>query len=255
MKIYKFKISGIKNFLKESPPYIALIVTLIIIGYFAWSSHNRFEKAMINQAKKQLLITALSEAQSIGNSINDAAIPVTRINDLVKHINDLERAFAFIVREDGLIVDYPYAAYVGKNILAETKDKISSSDWLELNRIILKIHSKEEGTGALDFFSEAERPKIVRTLLAFAPLNIGVERYSVFVAMEYDVVAELINKSAIENLIFLAAMILALFAFGLIFYRIHREKDKLALSELTLNIINRQLHSEIDERKNMHNKR
>lgn len=243
------RFNRIRN-LTKALPYASLIIVLAVIAYFAWLNHNELESAITQQVKKQLLVTALSEAQSINAraaSIND--ISLAGINESVKYINDLEKVFVFIVDHHARIVDYPYASYIGKDILAETKGRISGPSWLELNRIMGGMRNAEPGTAILDFFSEDQNPKITKTLMAFAPVDIGPSRYSIVVAMEYGIIADFVHKNAVDNLLFMGFMVLTLIIFGLIFYKIHREKDRLALTELTLNIINKQLHSEIAERK------
>jgi len=237
--------SGFKIFI----PYVALVIILSAIGYLAWLNHNDFEKTIINQTKTQLLITALSEAQSIEKDISGTGVSAERINGLVKHINELERVYMFIINDNAQIISYPYTSYIGKNALALIKGKTPNPDWLKLNAVMRKIKNGEQGTEILDFFSENKDPQIVKTLVAFAPMRINNNRCSIIVAMEYNVVANPIHKNVRENLLLLGFAGSVLAIFSSFFYRIHKEKDKLALSELTLNIINRQLHLEIDERK------
>lgn len=239
----------IKSILKEAMPYVAFIVILGAIGYFTWVNHNELEQAMVGQVKRQLLVTALAEAESIKAYANDTNISAGKIKELITNINRLENVFAFVVKDNADIVDYPYEGYVNKNILALTKDKLPDPDRIKLNSIIEKANSGGQGSELLSFFSEDKEPKIVKVLMAFTPIHIGVSRYSVIVVMEYSVIEKIVHKNAMQNLIFMGFACLMLIIFGWIFYRIHREKDKLALKELTLNIINKQLHSEIDQRK------
>ena len=63
---------------------------------------------MVKQAQTQLLITALSEAQSIEKHFGNAEISAAVINGLVKHINDLERVYVLIVNNDAKIIYCPF---------------------------------------------------------------------------------------------------------------------------------------------------
>ncbi|MGA1978943.1 MAG: ATP-binding protein [Sedimentisphaerales bacterium] len=157
---------------------------------------------MVNQTQTQLLITALSEAQSIEKHFGNTEIFATDINGLAKHINDLERVYVLIVNNDAKIIYCPYKNYIGENLLTLLKGKISNPEWLKLNSILQKIKNGEQGTAIIDFFSENANPVIVKTLLAFAPICISNTRSSIIVAMEYDVVAEPVNKNARDNVIF-----------------------------------------------------
>ncbi|MFA5090066.1 MAG: hypothetical protein WC510_03380 [Candidatus Omnitrophota bacterium] len=227
----------------------ALVVILCAIGYLAWLNHNDFEKAITRQVQTQLLITALSEAQSIERYIDDTKISVPQINSLVKHINDLERVYVFIIDNNAEIISHPCPAYVGKNILTLAKGRISGPDWLKLNAIMRKIRNGQEGSDILDFFSEDADPKIAKTLVAFAPIRIGKTKGSIIAAMEYSVIANPINKNLRDTFLFIGFINLSLVIFGMVLYKIRKEKEKLTISEMVSNIINKQLRLEIDERK------
>lgn len=183
-------------------PYIAIVIILAVTGYFSWLNHNAFEKAMVDQAQTQLMITALSEAQSIEEHSDNNEIPAAEINGLVKHINDLERVYVLIINNDARIMFCPYTNYIGENLLTLLKRKISNPEWLKLSSTMQKIKNGEQGTAVIDFFSENANPIIVKTLLAFAPIYISNTRSSIIVAMEYDVVAEPVNKNARDNIVF-----------------------------------------------------
>lgn len=240
---------NIKGRVKSIIPYVSFVLVLGIIGYLAWLNHNDFEKTIIKQVQSQLLITALSEAQSIEKYAESNPVTTAGINALVKHINDLEKAYAFIIDSDAKIIDYPHAGYAGKNILSLVEGKILEPEQLKLNAVMLKIKNGERGTAILDFLSEDTGSRIARTLVAFSPLRIGGNKCSIVVAMEYGVIENIIHKNARDNLISAAFACAAFIAFGFILYRIRREKDLLVVRETVSNIINKQLRSEIESRK------
>jgi len=242
---------NIKNLAKTIIPYAVFAVTLGVIGYLAWLNHNDFEKIIIKQVQTQLLITSLSEAQSIEKYVESAPVSAAGINALVKHINDLEKAYVFIIDDNAKIIDYPNASYVGKNILELVKGKISEPEQSKLGAVMQRIRSKEKGTAILDFLSEDINPRFTKTLIAFSPLRIGNNSCSIVVAMEYNVIENTIHKNARDNLIFMGFTCLVFIIFALIFYRARREKDLLMIRETVSNIINKQLRSEIEDRKRL----
>jgi signal transduction histidine kinase len=183
-------------------PYAVIVIILAVTGYIFLLNHNAFEKAMVDRAQTQLMITALSEAQSIRRHSYNTEISAADISGLVKHINELERIYVLIVDNDANIMLCPYTKYTGENLLTLLKGKISNSEWLKLNSITEKIKNGEQGTAIIDFFSENADPAIVKTLLAFAPVYTRNTNASIIVAMEYDVVAEPVNKNARDNIIF-----------------------------------------------------
>jgi len=240
---------NIKSLAKTILPYVGFAVVLGVIGYLAWLNHNDFEKTIIRQTQNQLLVTALSEAQSIEKYAESGPVSTTGINALVKHINDLEKAYTFIVDSDAKIIDYPYASYNGKNIFALIKGKIIEPEQLKLNAVMQKIRNGEEGTAILDFLSEDASPRAAKTLIAFSPLRIGSNRCSIIVAMEYGAIESMIHKNARDNFISVLFAFAAFIIFGFVLYRIRREKDLLVMRETVSNIINKQLRSEIENRK------
>jgi len=235
--------------LKAAMPFLAVIVVLVSAGYVSWLNHNDFEKAIIRQTQTQLLITALSEAKIIEKNIYDIGSSPTGINQLVKNIDDLEKVYTIVVTDNGKIISCPYASFLGINILEFTNNKIPESDWEKLNSVIHEFKNGKSGTAILDFLSEDPSHKIVKTIIAFSPMRVGKNRNAIIIVMEYSLIANLIHRNLRDNLLFMVLTNFVIAIFGLALFRIHREKDKLAISEAALNIINRQLHSEIDDRK------
>jgi signal transduction histidine kinase len=225
---------------KYNIPYIVIVIILAMTGYFARLNHNNFEKTVVNQAQTQLLITALSEAQSIERYSNNINISAAQIDELVKHINDLERVYALIIDNNANIISFPRTDYIGKNVLAIIKEKISTPDGLKLNSILQKTKRGEQGTDLLDFFSDDANPKIVKTLLAFAPIRIGNTRCSIIVAMEYNAIASPVNKNARDSIVFAGFMFLVFFILAFVLYRQQKkradEQEKLSI-KLEKNLI------------------
>ncbi|MGD0077285.1 MAG: ATP-binding protein [Sedimentisphaerales bacterium] len=205
-------------------PYTVIVIILAVTGYFFRLNHNAFEKAMVDQAQTQLMITALSEAQSIERHSYNTEISTVDTSGLVKHIDDLERVQVLIIDDDAKIKHSHYMNYIGENLLTLLKGKISNPEWLKLNSMVQKIRNGEQGTAIIDFFSDDVNPHIVKTLLAFAPIHHGNTRASIIVAMEYDVVAEPVNKNARDNIVF-GGFVLSMF-FVLAASVFHQQKKR-----------------------------
>ncbi len=119
----------------------------------------------------------------------------------------------------------PYTNYIGENLLTLLKGKISNPEWLKLNSITQKIKNGEQGTAIIDFYSEdVNNPIIVKTLLAFAPVSISNNRASIIVAMEYDVVAEPVNKNARDNIVFGGFVLSMFFVLAASIFRHQKKK-------------------------------
>lgn len=219
-----FPVKGFKIII----PVIAMLIILAATGYFSLLNHNAFENAMVNQAQTQLMIIALSEAQSIEKCFDKTEISAVDINGLVKHINNLQRVYVLIVNNDAQIIHSPYTSYIGENLLTLLKGKISNPELQKLNSMLQKIKNGEQGTAIIDFFSENANPTIVKTLLAFAPVNISNTGSSIIVAMEYDVVAEPVNKNARDNILFGGFVLFMFLVLATsVFYQMKKRSDEL----------------------------
>lgn len=167
-----------------------------------------------------------------------ATILVNRINNLITHINQEGSRRTLIIDERGALIGYPDNGYIGKDITAILGDPFFGYSMDQVNLLAGKMQGEEEGTD-----------NIGNTLIAYCPIHIGNGSWSIAVAMEQKLIAGPINKNIRDNLLFMGFMFLVLFCVGIIFYRTQKKKNELLVSTATLDIINKQLHLEIRERK------
>jgi hypothetical protein len=176
-------------------------------------------------------------------------ISLTKIHDLVNHINLREKVFALILDDKQDLITFPDTAYIGKDIPTFLKQELPGSYAAGFKDIASRMVNGKEGVGVCQFLSEGYKSEIVKTLIAFVPIRIDSIRWSIAVALEYRAIADAIDKNARDNLIFMGFVLFVFIIMAIAVYRTQRKKDRLAISETALNIINKQLHLEIDERK------
>lgn len=178
-----------------------------------------------------------------------ADILLERIDSLVSHINQGDTRYAFLLDSSATLLSYHDTSYVGKNIGSLLNEKLTMSDLPELKRIAGRMASGKEGMDMFAGVSSEALPKTEKILLAYAPIRIGSTVWSIAVAMNYDAISGPINRNTRDNLIFAGFVLLIFLILGISFYTAQKKKDELAISEAALNIINKQLHLEIGERK------
>ncbi len=144
-----------------------------------------------------------------------AVIFVDRINNLIGHIN----------REDG----------VSAAVIDDEDNVLSSSE------------AKNIGMKGAGLVSRME----LTMLVSRVPMKIGPENWSIAVAMDYGSITGPINRNARDNLVFVAFILIIFLASGVIFYRYEKKNAELSISKTCLDLINKQLHIEIETRKDI----
>jgi len=72
--------------------------------------------------------------------------------------------------------------------------------------------------------------------------------------MDYAAIVNPINKNARDNLIFVCFVLIVLGAAGTVLYRIEKRNAELSISKTVADLINKQLHLEIDKRREIERK-
>ncbi|MCX6354379.1 MAG: cache domain-containing protein [Candidatus Aureabacteria bacterium] len=178
-----------------------------------------------------------------------AVLSVERINDLITHINQSGLTYAFVRDEHGMLVSYPDAALLGMDMAVALQGRIPRAGVTALREEIGAMGEYSEGTNVILLPTAGVGPEIVQTIVAFTPVRIGVNMWSIAVAMDCRMIAGPLHRNVRDNLVFVC------FVFGIlgillgVMYRIRKKRVQLATSTRALDIINRQLHLEIDERR------
>ena len=182
-----------------------------------------------------------------------ALVYLDTVNDIISHVKAGEKGYAWIVDDEGTMIAHPEPEYIGEDIIEKRKEALPDHDWSELENIVARMSDGEEGVGIYNsVWWDKDEPRIVRKLIAFAPIRLGKEQWSIAVSMDYDEISGPVKAHA-RNLFIAAGFVILIFAgIGFRFYRIQRRKASLELqakSAEKLRALNERLKSEIAERK------
>lgn len=229
--------------------FIIIPVIIACLIYLTWLNHNDFKKTILSDSKEQLLMIAESEAQSIEKHLVALNKEENKIHQLVRHINKAEKIYALVIDNIGTLVVYPDKQHTGENMHAFLQDKLKGADLSQAKTIMRDMSSGKEGVAIINFFSEDLPSKIVKTIIAYSPIHKEGKIWSIAILREFSSVEGPINRNLRDNLIFVSFAILALFIWGLIFFRNQKRNYELKISEKALEIINKQMHLELSEYK------
>ncbi len=175
------------------------------------------------------------------------------IQDLLSHIRVGQKGYAQIIDDNGVMVVHPKPEFVGKDMIATSKEAFPDHDWSELEDIVVKMTMGREGVGSYhSVWRQDKKLQLTRKLIAFAPIRIGNKLWSVGVSMDYDEISAPIRSHARNIFIGAELLILVFVGIGIGFSKLYRKKVLLevqAKSAERLKSINQQLQSEIAERK------
>jgi len=144
----------------------------------------------------------------------------------VKPIEVGQKGYAQLLNNRGILLWHPAPEHVGKNIIAIRKEKLPDFDWSELEDIVARMTSGEEGLGIYHsvWWTEKDHTKRVKKLTSFIPIRFGDQLWSIGLAMSYDEIAGPINKNAIITFGFAGILILLFSAGGFVFYKTQKKK-------------------------------
>ena len=175
------------------------------------------------------------------------------IQDLLSHIKAGQKGYAQIIDDDGIVVVHPEAGFVGKDMIATSKEAFAGHDWSELEDIVVKMTMGREGVGSYhSVWRQDTKLQLTRKLIAFAPIRIGNKLWSIGVSMDYDEISAPIRSHARNIFVGAELLILVFVGTGIGFFKLYKKKVLLevqAKSAERLKSINQQLQSEIAERK------
>ena len=211
------------------------------------ASTSRVSKSVYGEIIISNLYPIFKDGKFIG--LLRAVILLERVDELTKHLNQGQEIYSFVIDDKGDLLSYPDKSYIGKNILIVINEKFPNFDSLELKGIVSKMTEGKEGKIIIKYLSRGIKPKITDTLVAFAPIDVGNNIWSICVAMGYGVISASINTNAKDNIIFAGFVLLILLSLVILYFKAERRRYLNDISASALNIINKQLHLEIKERK------
>ncbi|RLB82714.1 MAG: hypothetical protein DRH17_04950 [Deltaproteobacteria bacterium] len=145
--------------------------------------------------------------------------------------------FVWILDQRKTILSHPDPKQVGQHIIASRKEVFPDHDWSALEDIVVKATQGEEGVGIYDCAPCGTR------LIAYAPIHMGNQLWSIGVSMNYSEIAAPIRRHAMNYLEITSLFMLLFSAGGFALYRI--EKRRAAQLEKK----NQELRQEITNRK------
>ena len=182
-------------------------------------------------------------------------VSLDTINNLVSTVRAGEKGYVWVISKSGIMMAHPKPEHRGVDIMEVRKEAFPDFDWCELEGIVDKMKSGEEGIGTYHsaWWTE-EKLEIVRKLTAFSPINISARQklWSIGVSLGYDEIAGPIERNALNNLIGAGSLLMVFSIGGIILFRVQRkgaEMEIIARSAEELRELNTKLQSEITERK------
>ena len=138
-----------------------------------------------------------------------------------------KKGYAWLL-DAGVMLSHPNRDHIGRYIMAPRKESYPDYDWSEFERIIQKMSIGEQGVGLYhsSWWTEEEFSWI-KKVIAFAPVHVGEDVWSVGVSMGYEDIEGPINEHA-RNTFVLASLIILLFSAGRLLY-LRVQKKRIAL--------------------------
>lgn len=153
-----------------------------------------------------------------------AVIRIDKINDLVKHINEGENRYAFLIDKRGDVLSYPAFCCLGMNVSEVIKGDTSESCRLKIKEFIGRLKNGQDGAGIYSFSAAGYNPKNTETLVAFSPIHINDNTWSLVVAASYNSIAGPININGRDNVVFAGFVSLLFIIAGWIFYQDQKKR-------------------------------
>jgi len=231
------------------PLYCLTIILAGIIIILGWLNHLDFERSIIKVELRELLIIAKSASNGIeGNLVRIKQEP-QYIDQLIQHINNEGSFISFVMDNRHIILNDPVQRYIGKNIFMIGEGILNTQELLQLDGFIKKLDFNDSGTATLMFPSQDIPPRKEMRLFAFSRAQTDGRIYYVIVTEGLSALTAPLHRNLRDILILVGLFFLVLSAFGYIFYRIQKKRLESETTSRALEIINKQLHCEINDYK------
>ena len=183
-----------------------------------------------------------------------ALVLVERINRLIEHINSREKVSAVVIDDDSNILSSSDKENIGKNAIDLLGKNPSHPEFLKMKEIINQMNGGRSGTAVIKYLLDQGNSNSADMLVSYTPIRVGSEIWSIAVAMDYSSIIGPINRNARDNLVSGIFVVIVLTIALVIFYRSEKKNTELSVSKTCVDLINKQLHLEIEERKKIENK-
>ena len=169
-----------------------------------------------------------------------AVIFLDRIDNLLSHINQFGQGYAIVIDSNSEMLSGPIKEKIGSSVSSILK-----------GRPAMDMAAGREGTAILMLPSAENLSKEERTLMAYTPIEIENGAWSIAVTRPYAAISKPIGINTRDNIFFMAFILVVLIVMGSAFLRSRKKQTQLAVSAEALKIINKQLHLDIDKRKDV----
>ena len=169
-----------------------------------------------------------SQKQFVGTV--SGILSLQTINRKIASIQVGQHGHAQLFDQAGHVMAHRDPDLIGKDIIAERRRLFPDYDWSEMQAVMARMCRGQEGVGSYHsvWFDDNHRASsFVKKLIAFVPIRLNHELWSIGVTMDYDEISSPIAKffTMIWGGTFLLIMLFA--AMGVWFYRVQREKIRL----------------------------
>jgi len=147
-----------------------------------------------------------------------ALIRVDKISELVGLLNETNRRFTFLIEHQGNLISYPVPRYIGANVVEVLSQGVAPQGRLQIQALVKMMQEGREGSGVFNFSLFSRGFAIPKTVVAFAPISVSGNNWSIAVAMDYNVISTFIDRNARDNIVYFGFIIFVLFSLGGISY-------------------------------------
>lgn len=166
---------------------------------------------------------------------NDKFIGLVRWMISLRHVTDYfvqpiiagsKICCSFVIDENGTIIIHDDSELVGKNIITYKKEKFSEHDWSEFEGIAGKMTKGESGAGMFDsVFMAGNELEIEKKLIAYVPVKMGTQEWSVGATINYAEITGPIEKHGADHIRITVIIAVLFLTGGIIFYRLEKKKS------------------------------
>jgi hypothetical protein len=234
--------------------FASAVLLVSIILALGWINHFDFKRSVINAELKELMIIAKSTSRDIENRDFGIKQEPEQIAKLVEHINNEEMLYSSVMDHKYLILSHPVKRFIGKDIFEVSREVLNARELSRLNAFLKSIETQDCGAAVLYFPSNEEKKGKTQTLLAFSRIRSHNTLYLLIIAERLDALTKPMHRNLLDTLVLMGLSLLLLSTFGTIFYRIQKKKIRMEVATIALEIINKQLHCEIEDYKSIEKK-
>jgi two-component system, sensor histidine kinase and response regulator len=177
-------------------------------------------------------------------------IPLSTLQDNVSGVEDAMKGTkvrAYIISDNGHLLYGSWAGLAGQKTVTAVVGGSGNYD-----KFIERMKWGEEGQEVGESISYSGKTGPEKVIIAFAPIRVGKQNWSVGVAMPYKTVSKPIVTHARTVFVFAGMILIGLVAGAIGFYDIQRKRDKMQADLETVHMLrgmNERLAAEVAERR------